>query len=265
MNEEELTVQKLIAIGANLGHKVVHRSMLPYVLKHSVNGCLMNMDKSVSMIRFLGGFIQDKIASGYNIVWVGDKKLNEVVLTNYKACKSSYLSRPWGGFCTNFSTVLKLITKYNHLLNDERLLKKNLEDNAIRSAAPFIQKNLLRIAEELKKYRKYDGLQNLNSVKKCIFIVCSVQRSSTLISEISKMNSILPIEQWSYVIGAADSNANVTNGIVEEHADAIESSDVDPLLYWIGNDDKSDAVKSVFDELRRYIISAQQKIVSKTK
>jgi ribosomal protein S2 len=258
----ELSVQKLIELGGNLGDKRVHGSMSQYVYKKINNNPLINMDMTMRCIRTAGDFIKEKIEAGYQVVFIGrDAQFNPAIIEKHNLCKSFYLPKYWGGVLTNFETTKRCIEQDSKLSNDETLLMKNMKESYASQSTTAIQSRLEIIRKEKEKYKNYTGLQGLTNIHKTIFIGSSLISLSKLTIELIRVNSNLAFENWSYLISLADTNINISDMISPDNIDEFNKLQLKkPVIPIPSNPNKVMVVSIIFNELLLYIKEAQIKL-----
>jgi ribosomal protein S2 len=255
-HNEPLSVQSLIAAGAGFGHRRIHKSMEPFVYSKSATGCLINMDKSFSMIKYISDFVQKKVSEGYKIVILGDKSSAEFssVLSNYgKTNMVSYIFKYRGGILTNFHTLHQSIVKYKELVTrriDIEARISNAESRSLVSVVSGLKKMLLDINRTLEtEYRGYEGLKYLNFVERCIFIAPSIRRSEKFIKELNLFNGRRTADKCSYLVGLADSDADISSAININYDKDDYRNYNKYVLPIFANDDKLNVLIMVLDTL----------------
>ncbi len=255
-SSEPLSVQTLIAAGAGFGHRKIHNSMEPFVYSKTNTGCSINMDKSFSMIKYICNFLHERVAAGYKIVIIGDKTSAEFssVLSNYgKNNMVSYVHKYRGGMLTNFVTFAQSITKYKELIAKKLDLESriaNAESRSLVSIVSGLKKVLNETVRTLSKaYAGYEGSEYWKSPERCIFLTPSIRRSEKFIRELNQFNLRRPADKRSYVIGLADSDADISSAINISYADDDYRNYNKYVLPIFANDDKLNVLVMVLDTL----------------
>ena len=264
-SNEPLSVQTLIAAGAGFGHRRIHNSMEPFVYSKTNTGCSINMDKSFSMIKYICGFLHEKVAAGYRVVIIGDRSSAEFssVLSNYgKNNMVSYINKYRGGILTNFATFYQSITKYKELVSKKLDLESRIANAESRSLSSIVS-GLKRVLNETirtitKAYAGYDGSEHWKSPERCIFLTPSIKRSEKFIRELNQFNLRRPEDKRSYVIGLADSDADVSSAININYPNDDYRNYNKYVLPIFANDDKLNVLVMVLDTLFASINSGRE-------
>ena len=255
-SNEPLSVQTLIAAGAGFGHRKIHNSMEPFVYSKTNTGCSINMDKSFSMIKYICSFLNEKVAVGYKLVIIGDKTSAEFssVLSNYARNNSvSYVHKYRGGMLTNFATFAQSIGKYKELVTKKLDLESRIANAESRSLSSIVS-GLKRVLNETtrtitKAYAGYDGSEHWKSPERCIFLTPSIKRSEKFIRELNQFNLRRTDDKRSYVIGLADSDADISSAININYANDDYRNYNKYVLPIFANDDKLNVLAMVLDTL----------------
>jgi ribosomal protein S2 len=265
-SKEELSVRRLIDLGANLGHKIVDKSMQLYVTNRTPHGSLINMEATMRCINSINEFVTDLIVNkGYQVVFIGrpgkiSSVFNGEILKISESCQSHFLPKVRGGCLTNFGTTYEQILRYNKLLNDEALLKKNLNLNEKFAAQSIkiIQNKLNSIQEKKLKFANYQGIQNLTSVAKTIFIASDIHPLSNFIKELKTINNSLHFDSWSYLISMADVNTNSSEYIGHQDMEEFVKFKLkSPVCIIPANTNKVAVLVVIYQDLAENIKRAQ--------
>lgn len=256
---KKITAKELIELGANLGHKTKHSSMEPYIcgFNKATFSYVIDVDKSLAMLDYACDLITYLLQEKkYSIVFLGDAKLNHIVVQKHQSCESGYIQKYCGGILTNFHTLLPSINKCKNNYNTISVLRKSIESASeiMKSAVVSMKKQLSILEKEAEKLQFYDGLKNIVSMEKCIFIGCSIVRSKSFIKELSKMNNRLSIDKRSYFIGIGDTDADIHSSLITSNLkfnkDEFEKMQYEGSQYIVPialNDDKENVVLKIFD------------------
>jgi ribosomal protein S2 len=258
-----LGVERLIEVGANLGHNKFHASMTPFIYGYNklTDSYQINMDKTMRALQFACDVIHDLITqSGYSVVWLGDNQLPDLVKKCHSECQSYYIPKYWGGVLTNFSTKLKSIHSYNKLSQEEEILQKSMQDTSgsLKSALPAMKAYHAHLLKEKKKIKHCEGLCDIKSIKGKIFIACSLRRADKIMQELTIINS-RGLGTPSYLIAIADSDADISEARLNKDLifDREEFKKSGGYLIPIpGNDDKISAVEEILKVLVEAVIDA---------
>lgn len=150
-----VTAKDLLDAGVHFGHQTKRwnpRSK-PYVFDHRQGITIIDLGKTHDLLAKAYAFIEDSVANGGNVLFVGTKKQAQEIVreaashTGMPFCVDRWL----GGTLTNFSTVKKSIAKFKKYQQMETSgdLKKfsSKEEAAIKREMVRMQKNFSGICE----------------------------------------------------------------------------------------------------------------------
>ncbi|AHF90084.1 ribosomal protein S2 [Opitutaceae bacterium TAV1] len=111
-----VTAKDLLDAGVHFGHQTKRwnpRSK-PYVFDHRQGITIIDLGKTHELLRKAYTFIEDTVANGGNVLFVGTKKQAQEILREAATSTSMpYCVDRWlGGTLTNFATVKKSIAKF---------------------------------------------------------------------------------------------------------------------------------------------------------
>ena len=207
----EVTIKQLFDVGAHLGHRprFWNPKFAPYLYgKH--NGIhIINLDKTLPMLKEALRFISDMVSKGGKILFVGTKRAaSDSIEREANRCGMPYVHVHWlGGFLTNYKTVQNSIKEFNKL-------KVQIENNAFSGLNKKESRQIQRKFE--KSSRDFEGICNLTSPPDAMFVIDTAYEEIA-IKEARKLN--IPI------IAIIDTN-NSTEGIdypIPANDDAISS------------------------------------------
>jgi small subunit ribosomal protein S2 len=102
-------IKALLEAGAHFGHKTSrwHPKMAPFI--HSKRGeiHIINLEKTVEQIETAIRFVDETVAKGQQVLFVGTKRqAKEILQAAAEDVKQPYVVERWlGGMLTNFNTV----------------------------------------------------------------------------------------------------------------------------------------------------------------
>ena len=219
-----ITPKDLLDAGVHFGHQLKrwNPKSKPFIYDNKNGISIIDLEKTHQLLGEACQFIDDIVASGKDIWFVGTKKqAQEIIREGASACQMPYCSNRWmGGGLTNFSTIKTSLTKYRKFLkmDQEGELEKlpGKEEAAIRRQMSRMNRN-------------FEGIINIEQLPAALFVV-DIKNEEIAVAEANRLN--IP------VIGLVDTN-----------------SDPSKVAYPIpGNDD---AVKSI-----RIIVEAVIEAVS---
>jgi small subunit ribosomal protein S2 len=109
----------LVKAGVHFGHQSSRwcPRMAPYIWGEKGGIHLINVAKTAVHLEKAAKFLEDTIAEGKTVMWLGTKKPAQSIVTEAgKAVGMPFVTHRWiGGTLTNNSQVRKSVTKYLHL------------------------------------------------------------------------------------------------------------------------------------------------------
>ena len=170
-----LELKSLVKAGVHFGHQVAkwNPKMSPYVWGIKNNIHLIDVSKTAWKLDRAAKFLEDIVAEGKSILWVGTKKqAQSSILKAGTDLKMSYVQHRWiGGTLTNYYQVRKSITKLLHL---EEILNKS--DSSL-----YTKKELSVLNKSYERLNKsVGGLRNLAWPIGAVVLVDACKENSAL-------------------------------------------------------------------------------------
>jgi len=189
-----INMKQLLEAGVHFGHQTRrwNPKMKPYIFGARNGIHIIDLQKTVRLIRIAYDFIVRTVADGYPLLFVGTKKQgHESVVEESERCGMFYVVNRWlGGTLTNFQTIKKSIAR----LKDLEQMK---EDGSINR---YTKKEILKMDKELFKLeRNLGGIKNMDELPGAVFVV-DPKREKIAVREARKLG--IP------VIAIADSNCD---------------------------------------------------------
>lgn len=138
--------------------------MKPFIFGARNGIYIIDLQKTVRLFKRAYTFVQDTVANGGNVLFVGTKKqAQDAVYEEASRCGQFYINQRWlGGMLTNFSTIKQSIEKLNHL---DSILERPEETN-------FTKKELVNLSRQFEKLNKnLAGIRDMRKPPSAIFIV----------------------------------------------------------------------------------------------
>ena len=114
-----ITMREMLEAGVHFGHQTRYWNpkMSPYIFGSRNKIHIINLEKSLPMVRDAYAFIKAVIADGGKILFVGTKRAaREAIKIEAERCEMPYVNHRWlGGMMTNYSTIQKSITKMKEI------------------------------------------------------------------------------------------------------------------------------------------------------
>jgi small subunit ribosomal protein S2 len=189
-----INMKQLLEAGVHFGHQTRrwNPKMKPYIFGARNGIHIIDLQKTVRLIRIAYDFIVRTVADGYPLLFVGTKKQgHESVVEESERCGMFHVVNRWlGGTLTNFQTIKKSIAR----LKDLEQMK---EDGSINR---YTKKEILKMDKELFKLeRNLGGIKNMDELPGAVFVV-DPKREKIAVREAKKLG--IP------VIAIADSNCD---------------------------------------------------------
>lgn len=181
----EPTLLELLKSGVHFGHQTAkwHPRMKPFIFT-SRNGIhIIDLEKSLEMLRRAQDFVRDLAARGGMLLFVGTKRQAKPILqAAAERSTSPFVTERWlGGLFTNFGTVGKVIDRLRSLTADREAGR--LEK--------YVKKERVRFDEEIAKLEKLvGGMRTLSKLPDAVFVV-DIKTEKTAVREAKKVG--LPI------------------------------------------------------------------------
>jgi small subunit ribosomal protein S2 len=194
---ESNSVKELLEAGAHFGHHVSywHPKMKSYIFTQRNGIHIIDLEKTVLMLRKACAFVRDIVTSGQNILFVGTKKqAQQVIEEEAKRCGMCYVNQRWlGGMLTNFATIQSRIDCLVRL--EDRKDKGEFEYLPKKERAK-LEKEILRLNTLM------GGFKEMTTLPGALFITDPI-KDKLAFAEARKLG--IP------VIAIADTNCNPEN------------------------------------------------------
>jgi small subunit ribosomal protein S2 len=138
--------------------------MKPYIFGARNGIYIIDLQRTVSMFKTAYNFVQDTVAEGKSVLFVGTKKqARESIYEEANRCEMFYVHNRWlGGMLTNFQTIRQGINRLNYLNEIQNEESINL----------FPKKERLKLGKErVKLDNNLGGIRTMNSLPGAIFVV----------------------------------------------------------------------------------------------
>ncbi len=211
------TVRDLLDAGLHFGHQTKrwNPKMKRYIFD-SANGIyIINLDKSLELLKQAQDYIYKTVAMGRSILFVGTKKqAQEPIKELAEKFKQPYIVNRWlGGTLTNNQTIRKSVARM-------RELERALNDESIKIGSKKEEARMRREYEKL--HFNLAGIADMDGLPGALFVI-DTNRETIAVAEARRLN--IPI------IAVVDTN-----------------SDPDPITYPIpGNDDAIRGIQLLLD------------------
>jgi small subunit ribosomal protein S2 len=222
-----ISMKALLEAGVHFGHQTRrwNPKMKPYIFQERNGIYIIDLSKTVLMLREVYAAVRQMSRDGKVILYVGTKKqAQDVVKEEAERAGTYYVNERWlGGTLTNFSTIQKRIARLREL-------------EGMRAQGSFDllpKKEVSRLTDELDKLERFlGGIKDMHRLPDAVFIV-DPKKERIAVLEARKLK--IPI------IAVIDTNC-----------------DPDEIDYPIpGNDDAIRAVKLMVSKISDAIIEGR--------
>jgi len=194
----DVTMRQMLEAGVHFGHQTRYWNpkMGQFIFGKRNNIHIINLEHTVPLYQEAAAFVQNLVADGGKILFVGTKRAaREAVRTQAARCDMPFVSHRWlGGMLTNFKTVKQSIKRLFEL--EEMLAEGG-------AASTLTKKEQLNLSRELEKLeRTLGGIKNMNSVPDAIFVI-DVGHEKIAVNEARKLG--IP------VVAIVDTNCSPEN------------------------------------------------------
>ncbi|MDQ7784268.1 MAG: 30S ribosomal protein S2 [Desulfomonilaceae bacterium] len=189
-----ITMKQLLEAGVHFGHQTRrwNPKMKPYIFGARNGIYIIDLQKTVRLFKRAYSFIQETVASGNGVLFVGTKKqAQDAIHEEATRCGQFYVNQRWlGGMMTNFSTIKQSIERLNNL---SAILENPEETN-------FTKKELVNLNRQYEKLNKnLAGIREMRKPPGAVFIV-DPKKENIAVREARKLN--IPI------VAIVDSNCD---------------------------------------------------------
>jgi len=187
-------MKQLLEAGVHFGHQTRrwNPKMKPYIFGARNGIYIIDLQKTVRLFKRAYTFVQDTVAAGGGVLFVGTKKqAQDAVYEEATRCGQYYVNQRWlGGMLTNFSTIKQSIERLNQI---GAILDKPEETN-------FTKKELVNLSRQYDKLNKnLAGIRVMKKPAAALFIV-DPKKENIAVKEAKKLG--IPI------VAIVDSNCD---------------------------------------------------------
>ena len=207
----QITMKQLLEAGVHFGHQTKrwNPKMKPYIFGARNGIYIVDLQKTVRYFKTAYQFIQDTVASGEKILFVGTKKqAQDSILEESVRADQYYVNNRWlGGMLTNFATIKQSIDR----------LKKIEAMAADGTIEQYTKKEALQLEREREKLEKnLGGIKNMAKLPAAVFII-DPNKEAIAVKEANKLG--IP------VVAVVDTNCDPDNidYIIPGNDDAIRA------------------------------------------
>ena len=275
----EITMRRLLKAGAHFGHQTRYWApkMAPYIFGVRNKIHIINLEKTLPLLREAMNYLGGVVAQGGKILFVGTKRqagrpLREQAIL----CGSPYVDHRWlGGMLTNYKTVKNSITR----LKD---LEQQFQSGA---TARLSKKEALNLERERVKLDKtLSGIKDMDGLPDALFVI-DVEQEYIAVAEANKLgipvvavvDTNCPPDGIDYIIPGNDDSAGAIMLYLEAAVDSITEARTAVQVTAVGGEDEyievdesgkvinKPAVKSVVKKTRARAATGERAAAEKTK
>lgn len=206
-----LQFKDLLEARAHFGHKKRNWNpkMKPYIYTQKDGLHIIDLRKSVQLLREAYNMLSKVAAQGAEFLFVGTKKQAAYIIEEAALRVGvSYVNERWlGGTLTNFNVIRRSINKYNELC-------ERIEEEEYQELPKKVQTRLKRRKEKMERHFK--GIQNMERVPDILYVV-------DVINEKIAIKEAHLIEIPVVAIIDTNSDPDLVNYPIPANDDAIES------------------------------------------
>jgi len=223
-----ITMKQLLEAGVHFGHQSRrwNPKMRPYIYTERNGIYIIDLKKTLKMLRDACKFVRDAVADGRTVLFIGTKKqAKDSIYEAARDCNMFYVNNRWlGGMLTNFRTVRRSVLR---MMEIERME----QDGTILHYTKKEQAMLIKERQSLEK--NLAGVKKMDQLPGVAFVV-DPHKEDIAVRELRKLK--IPIV-------------------------AIVDTNCDPdLIDWVipGNDDAIRAVKLISQKIAESVAEGLQ-------
>ncbi|MCH3986593.1 MAG: 30S ribosomal protein S2 [Lachnospiraceae bacterium] len=218
-----VSMKQLLEAGVHFGHQTRrwNPKMAPYIYTQRNGIHIIDLQKSVGMVDAAYKEIENVVANGGTVLFVGTKKqAQDSIQQEAERCGMFYVNERWlGGMLTNFRTIQSRIKKMKEI--------ETMEEDGTFDRLP--KKEVINLRKELDKLHKnLNGIRDMKRLPDVIFIVdpkkekiCVNEAHSLGIELIGICDTNCDPDELDFVIPGNDDAIRAVRLIVSKMADAV--------------------------------------------
>ena len=177
----DVNMRQLLEAGVHFGHQTRYWNpkMAPYIFGERNKIHIINLERSLPMLRDACGYVKNLVSDGGTVLFVGTKRsAREAIRTEAERCGMPFVSYRWlGGMLTNFKTIKGSIKR----LAEIETMK---EDGTMEQLTKKEGLTLEREREKLE--RSLGGIKDMNSLPDAMFVI-DVNHENIAVAEARKL------------------------------------------------------------------------------
>ena len=205
------TLEELLQAGAHFGHQTQrwNPKMKPYILTEKNGIYVLNLEKTLDLLKKAGEAAHRISAEGRTVLFVGTKVASRLVVEEAAAkCNHFHVSNRWlGGMLTNYQTVRKSVKQIDKI--------EQMEKDGLFKA--MLKKEVLDLNRKKEKLNiVFGGIREMARLPGLV-VVADLQHEHIAVAEARRLH--IPI------VGICDTNVNpeLVDYPVPANDDAVKS------------------------------------------
>lgn len=176
-----ITVKDLLDAGVHFGHQLrrYNPKSKPYVFDHRHGISIINLEKTYSLLEKACQFVEELVASGKDILFVGTKRqAQDIIREAAVSVNMPYTASRWmGGTLTNYSTCKRSLEKYKRFIQ--------MESDGSLSKLPGKEAAAIR-RQMARLNRNFEGLLNIDGLPAALFVI-DIKHEHIAVAEARRM------------------------------------------------------------------------------
>lgn len=179
---KDTVLRDLLSNAVHFGRKTTkwNPKIAPYIYSERQGIHLFNLEKTVQCLTNALTFLQDQVAHGKTVLFVGTKPQVELLVKDCAvACDMPYVNQKWiPGLLTNFSTIKERIRSLQTLQSEE----------ATGGFSKYTKKESTQLKKKIQKLEAaFGGVKVLSRLPDVLFVIDSV-RENIAIKEANRLH-----------------------------------------------------------------------------
>ena len=210
-NMAQVTMKQMLEAGVHFGHQTKrwNPKMKPYIFGARNGIYIINLQKTVRYFKTAYEFIQDTVANGDKVLFVGTKKqAQDAIKEESLRAEQYFVNNRWlGGMMTNFATIKASIDRL-------KKIEAMVADGTIEQ---YTKKEALQLERQREKLEKnLGGIKHMTKLPGAIFII-DPKKEVIAVQEANKLG--IP------VVAVVDTNCDPDNidYVIPGNDDAIRA------------------------------------------
>ena len=207
----QITMKQMLEAGVHFGHQTKrwNPKMKPYIFGARNGIYIVDLQKTVRYFKTAYQFVQDTVANGDKVLFVGTKKQAQDAIKEESLRSDQYfVNNRWlGGMLTNFSTIKASIDRL-------KKIEAMVADGTIEQ---YTKKEALQLERQREKLEKnLGGIKNMTKLPGAVFII-DPKKEAIAVQEANKLG--IP------VVAVVDTNCDPDNidYVIPGNDDAIRA------------------------------------------